>query len=64
MGGSAGSANTGNGGQGRTPNAAAGNGGSGLVFVGTPAINVPATASGVWDLNAVYSNRVAGTWPN
>ena len=63
MGGSSGGANSGNGGQGIQPSSTAGSGGSGLVFVSTPSVSVPGSAPGVWDLNAVYSNRINGTWP-
>ena len=38
-----------------------GAGGSGVVIVNEPAIDKK-IASGIWDMNAVYDNRKAGTW--
>jgi hypothetical protein len=37
-----------------------GAGGSGVVIVSEPA--GPYTASGIWDMNALYDNVKAGTW--
>lgn len=58
---SAGSANTGNGGN-AAPSTGGNAGGPGIVIVKEPAVSVPASAPGIWDISTVYELRKEGVW--
>ena len=60
--GSGGTNTGGGGGAGECTRGASGAGGSGIVIVKEPAISIPKTAPGVWQMNTVYEYVKDGNW--